>query len=196
MKEGFYEQIITQSLQRQLSSLQDEVQQRTSFGKADGPMVIGRFFQGIIQQAFQQIAEERDELAKAKMIDLANALIKLISDKLNDADFLTDLIDPKGELLKGFFKKAYFNHADVDGFLPRSFPLPVYRNRNCLPAVSSVLVSKANCAKRCLQPTRCGGWFRSSNSKGYACSTRYCKNCRKKVKRFVLFARYTWAPPM
>ena len=122
MKEGFYEQIITQSLQRQLSSLQDEVQQRTSFGKADGPMVIGRFFQGIIQQAFQQIAEERDELAKAKMIDLANALIKLISDKLNDADFLTDLIDPKGELLKGFFKKAYFNHADVDGFFAEVFP--------------------------------------------------------------------------
>jgi len=38
MKEGFYEQIITQSLQRQLSALQDEVQQRAPFGKADGPM--------------------------------------------------------------------------------------------------------------------------------------------------------------
>lgn len=56
------------------------------------------------------------------MIDLANALIQLIADKLNDTDFLTDLVDPQGELLKGFFKKAYFNHANADGFFAEVFP--------------------------------------------------------------------------
>jgi hypothetical protein len=33
MKEGFYEQIITQSLQKLLSALKDEVQQRAPFIK-------------------------------------------------------------------------------------------------------------------------------------------------------------------
>jgi len=53
MKEGFYEQIVTQSLQRQLSALQDEVQQRTSFGKADGLMVIGRYLKKAWFNAFR-----------------------------------------------------------------------------------------------------------------------------------------------
>ena len=89
MKEGFYEQIITQSLQKQLSALQDEVQQRLPFGKADGPMFLRRFFPGIIQQAFQHIHEYRTDLAKSKSIYLATAPIPILDAKLKQHNITT-----------------------------------------------------------------------------------------------------------
>lgn len=122
MKEGFYEQVITETLQAQLQLLQQEIQKRRVLNKVDGSIFIARFFQSIIQKAFQQLSEKKDEVAKPQMIELANDLIQRIALKLDDSDFLNDLIAPEGEVLQGFFKQAYFGHAKVDDFFASVFP--------------------------------------------------------------------------
>jgi len=122
MKEGYYEKIITQTLQRELEALDGCIVQRTPFGKSDGPVFIGRFFQSIIQRAFHQLAGERDELAKVKIIELANALIEVVSNHLNDSEFLNESIDLRGEILKACFQQAYFPHSNIDAHFKEVFP--------------------------------------------------------------------------
>ena len=122
MKEGFYEKIITQGLQREIEALNGYLMQRTPFGKADGPVFIGRFFQAIIQRAFHQLAGERDELAKAKIIELTNSLIGVIATHLRDDEYLFESIDPKGEILQAAFDKAYFGQSDLAQHFKEIFP--------------------------------------------------------------------------
>jgi superfamily II DNA or RNA helicase/PIN domain nuclease of toxin-antitoxin system len=122
MREGYYEKIITQTLQRELEALDGYLVQRTPFGKSDGPVFIGRFFQSMIQRAFHQLAGERDELAKVKIIELANALIEVVSNHLDDSEFLNESIDLRGEILQACFKQAYFPHSNIDAHFKEVFP--------------------------------------------------------------------------
>ena len=122
MKEGFYEKIITQGLQREIEALNGYIVQRTAFGKADGPVFVGRFFQSIIQRAFHQLSSERDEVAKAKIIDLANALVSLISTHLGDDEYLQESIDLKGEILQAAFQQSYFPQVNLAEHFKEVFP--------------------------------------------------------------------------
>jgi len=50
MKEGFYEQVITRSLEVELRKLEGYLVQREQLGKANGSVFIARFLQIIINQ--------------------------------------------------------------------------------------------------------------------------------------------------
>lgn len=119
---GFYEKIITLALQNQLKELQHDVQKRHVLGKNDGAIFLGRFFQQVFQKALLQLSERSDELAKPSMIALANDLVKLVAEKLDDPDFLEELIAPEGELLRGYFQQAYFGHSKIDDYFSAVFP--------------------------------------------------------------------------
>jgi superfamily II DNA or RNA helicase len=125
MKEGYYEQIITQALARELEKLEKSNEfllRREPFGKGDGPMFIGRFFQSLIQRAFHQLGAQREELAKLQIIELANALIGVISTHLKDREFLNETIDLKGEILQACFREAYFPQTDLESHFKSVFP--------------------------------------------------------------------------
>lgn len=122
MEEGYYEQIITQSLNEKLELLQSEVLYRASFGKLDGAVFLSRFFQQIMQRALAQLSEKREENAKPEMIQLINDLVRLVAERTGDRDILNDLVNSEGKLLKAYFRRAYFGYAGIDELIASVFP--------------------------------------------------------------------------
>lgn len=122
MQQGFYEQIITLAIRNQLELLQSDVQKRVPFSRLDGSVFLSRFFQQIIQRALAQLSEKRDEIAKPEMINLINDLVRVVADRLNDKEFLENLVEADGQLLKAYFESAYFGYTGVDEFFYSVFP--------------------------------------------------------------------------
>lgn len=123
MKQGFYESIITRALDEVLSESKDTFLIREAFSKSEGAVLIQRYFQAILGRAFQQISEERDELAKAKLIELSNALLKVIAKFIKDDDFKNELISTNGEVLRAYFQASTFAHANLKDHFQEVFPL-------------------------------------------------------------------------
>jgi superfamily II DNA or RNA helicase/HKD family nuclease len=123
MKEGFYEKIVTETITKALNSEPDKVLHLESFSKNDGAILIQRYFQEILQKAFNQITEERDEIAKQKLIDFTNDLVKLTATYLNDKEFEEDQISNRGEVLKAFFHASSFTQSNLKKYINESFPI-------------------------------------------------------------------------
>jgi superfamily II DNA or RNA helicase len=123
LKEGFYEKIITEELSKSLENEVDKLIQLEAFNKTTGAVLIQRYFQEILNRAFNQISSESEEKATKNLIDLTNNLVKLIASQLNDKDFEDELITHKGELLKAFFKTATFPNTNLKEYIDASFPL-------------------------------------------------------------------------
>ena len=60
MKQGFYEKIITDSVQKELDKNQHFLKVIEPFEKEDGSVFINRFFQSLIQKAFGKINSEKE----------------------------------------------------------------------------------------------------------------------------------------
>jgi len=123
MNEGFYEKIITESLANLMEQESDKIYYLEPFNKMDGPILIQRYFQDILLRAFNQISEGREELAKKKLIDFTNELVKLTANFLNDPDFEQDKITQKGEVLKAFFRASTFTLANIKDHIQDIFPI-------------------------------------------------------------------------
>jgi superfamily II DNA or RNA helicase/HKD family nuclease len=123
MKEGFYEKIVSDYIAKALENEKDKITLLESFSKNDGAVLIQRYFQQILQRAFNQINEERDEVAKQKLIDFTNELIKLTASYLNDEEFKEDQISNQGSVLKAFFHVSSFTQADLKKYIQESFPI-------------------------------------------------------------------------
>jgi superfamily II DNA or RNA helicase len=123
MKEGFYEKIITQSIDQLLSKESDKIVFLQSFSKSDGAIFIHRYFQQFLQRAFNQLIEERDEVAKEKLIQFTNDLIRLTAKYLNDREFEHDLISKQGEILKAYFNASTFTEVNLKKHIQEIFPI-------------------------------------------------------------------------
>jgi superfamily II DNA or RNA helicase/HKD family nuclease len=123
MEQGFYEKIISESIALGLDQENDKTIILESFNKTNGSVYIQRYFQKILLQAFNQITENRDEIAKDKLIEFTNELIKLTANYLKDEEINQERISPNGEILKAFFKRSTFNHSDLKKHVQESFPL-------------------------------------------------------------------------
>jgi superfamily II DNA or RNA helicase len=123
MKEGFYEKIVNESIAKVLDNESDKIILLESFSKNDGVVLIHRYFQQILQRAFNQITEERDEVAKQKLIDFTNDLIKLTARYLDDQEFEEDQISNQGAVLKAFFHVSSFTQTNLKKYIQESFPI-------------------------------------------------------------------------
>ena len=123
MKEGFYEKIVTESIAKTLDYENDKITLIDSFTKNDGSVLIHRYFQQILQRAFNQITEEGEEVAKQKLIDFTNDLIKLTAVYLKDEEFEDDQISHQGAVLKAFFQESSFSQANLKKYIQESYPI-------------------------------------------------------------------------
>ena len=123
MKEGFYEKIVSESIAKALDNENDKITLLESFSKNDGAVLVHRYFQQILQRAFNQITEERDEVAKQKLIDFTNDLIKLTAVYLDDKEFEEDQISNQGTVLKAFFHASSFTQTNLKKYIQESFPI-------------------------------------------------------------------------
>jgi superfamily II DNA or RNA helicase len=122
MKAGFYEQIITEALNHELGLLDNPLLLTQALDKSSGPIFMSRFFQGIILQAFRQIARGDEAEARTHMVNLANALINTMAHQLDDDALHHQKITDEGQWLKAFFEKAYFPHASLKDYTDSVFP--------------------------------------------------------------------------
>lgn len=123
MKQGFYEKIITDSVQKELDKNQHFLKVIEPFEKEDGSVFINRFFQSLIQKAFAKINSEKEESAKPKLIELTNQLISLLSNYTGQDYLLEELIEPNGNILKALFDQGNFSRADIKEHIKEVFPL-------------------------------------------------------------------------
>jgi superfamily II DNA or RNA helicase len=123
MKEGFYEQIITEALSYSLKHERDKVYLAEPFNKSEGSVLIQRYFQVVLRRALDQISGERDELAKKKLIDFTNRLVDLTAEWLEDPAFGDDRIAPDGEVLKAIFREATYAQTSLEDHCKAVFPL-------------------------------------------------------------------------
>ncbi len=123
MKEGFYEKLLTESIAEALGKESDKTIIREPFSKSDGSIFLLRYFQQVLQQAYNQIMEARDELAKNKLIEFTNELIKLTARFLDDKEFEQGLIAAQGEILKAFFHSATYAEENLKKNLQDYFPI-------------------------------------------------------------------------
>ena len=123
MKQGFYEKIITDSVQKELDKNQQFLKVIEPFEKEDGSVFINRFFQSLIQKAFAKINSEKEESAKPKLIELTNQLISLLSNYTGQEHLLQELIEPQGNILKALFDEGNFSRTDIKEHIKEVFPL-------------------------------------------------------------------------
>jgi hypothetical protein len=142
MKDGFYEKIITEALAKVLEDESDKTMLVESFNKSDGAVFIQRYFQDILKRALSQITEERDELAKKKLIEFTNELVKLTARFLNDAEFEDEIIASNGEILKAFFHASTFAQVNLKDHIKDT--LQDFRNRRCSMGASILRVWKVS----------------------------------------------------
>ena len=123
MKQGFYEKIITDSVQKELDKNQHYLKVIEPFKKEDGSIFINRFFQSLIQKAFAKINSEKEESAKPKLIELTNQLISLLSNYTGQEHLLEELIEPNGNILKALFDEGDFSRTNIKEHVKEVFPL-------------------------------------------------------------------------
>ena len=123
MKEGFYEKIITKALAEQIEADEKNLALREPFNKTDGAILIQRYFQEILNRAFNQIIAEKEETAKPKLIDFTNDLVDLIAKQLKDSEFVKEKIKEEGEILKALFHASTFAKFNLKQHVAESFPI-------------------------------------------------------------------------
>lgn len=123
MKTGFYEKIITNSVQKELDRNKHFLKVIEPFEKEDGSIFINRFFQSLIQKAFAKINSGKEESAKPKLIELTNQLISLLSKYTEQEHLLQEFIEPPGNILKALFDGGNFSRIDIKDHVKKVFPL-------------------------------------------------------------------------
>lgn len=123
MKQGFYEQLVTQALGEAIDQNRQHHLAIESFTGADGAVLLNRFFQQIFQRVFSRLATGNEEEAKERIIGLANDLIRLMSDRINDTSLLGEQLRDTGELLKAFFEREHYPYQRLEDHIKERYPV-------------------------------------------------------------------------
>jgi len=114
MTEGLYEELVTKLINIKLNQLeQNSFQVKTStIDKAEAAHILAQHIGNTIKQAFSLI---KGEQSIDIQIQIANKIILVLKDELENADFENDLIDEEGLILKAVFSKvdAHFTNLDL-----------------------------------------------------------------------------------
>ena len=120
-KQAIYEQLVTKLVATKLQSLD-----RTNFyikenliDKAEAAKILSSYLSEIIQLALNSITGD-DSLEK--QIKVANKVIKLLRDELEEEDFNENLIDVEARILAAVFSKIDAKFSDFDRFLKEITP--------------------------------------------------------------------------
>ncbi len=120
--EGFYEQVLNNELKALLQG--DSINYvAPAFNKSDGSVLLVRYFQGILNRAFSQINEAKEEIARKRTIDFTNELINLTAKFLNDTEFDNEKIDESGLVLRALFKSSQYEFSNLERHFSEVFPI-------------------------------------------------------------------------
>ncbi len=122
MNEGLYEKLITKLIALKL----DELDQKSFFiksvpiDKAEASQLLSQHLSEIIKYALSLV--KNDDQYIEKQIELANKIILLLKNEVNQQDFENDLIETEGKILKAVFTKINAHFSDFDDHLKEITP--------------------------------------------------------------------------
>ncbi len=121
MQEGIYESIITQLTQAKLEELDKEKYhiKTVSIDREEAANLLAKYLYEIVKKALSLYKQDH---ALEKQLSLANKLIFLIRDELNQVDFEEDLIATEGKVLKAIISKMHADFTDIDQHLSEVTP--------------------------------------------------------------------------
>ncbi len=113
LQQGIYEQIITKLVNSKLNELDERNYfiSKKSIDKDEASEILSRHLSQSIKYAFSLINGEN---AIEKQIEVSNKIIHLLRDEINKIEFLDDLVDIEGKILKAIFTKIDSDFSDLD----------------------------------------------------------------------------------
>ncbi len=113
MQEGIYEQLITRLVRSNINSLDQEhfYLNEANIDKEEASLILSKHLSYSIKRALELI---KGDTKLKTQIKIANTIIKILRDELEDVDFNNDLIETEGNILKAVFSKIDNHYADLD----------------------------------------------------------------------------------
>ncbi|AWH75083.1 DUF3427 domain-containing protein [Dokdonia sp. Dokd-P16] len=113
MEEGIYEQIITKLVRTKIETINADVFyiKEVPVDRDEASLILSRHLFYSIKQALNLIKNSDKTNRK---ISIANKIIRLLRDELENVNFEDDIIENEGSILKGVFTKADNYYSDMD----------------------------------------------------------------------------------
>lgn len=113
MREGIYEELVTQLVNQQLGEMDREkfYVNKVSIDKAEASSILSRHLAETIKIALGLVTGDNQI---EKQIQIANKIILILKDELRKEEFTRDLIEVEGEILKAVFSRVNAHFSDFD----------------------------------------------------------------------------------
>ena len=113
MQEGIYEQLITKLVRSNINNLDQEYCyiNEANIDKEEASLILSKHLSYSIKRALELI---KGDTKLETQIKIANKIIKILRDELEDIDFNNDLIETEGNILKAVFSKIDNHYAKLD----------------------------------------------------------------------------------
>lgn len=113
LQQGIYEQIITKLVNSKINELDEHnfFISKKSIDKEEASEILSKHLSQSIKYAFSLINGEK---AIEKQIEVSNKIIYLLKDEINKIEFLDDLVEVEGKILKAIFTKIDNDFSDLD----------------------------------------------------------------------------------
>ena len=121
MNQGLYEELVTKLITFKLNELDKETFQvkTTSIDKAEAAQILSDHIGKTILHAFSLI---KGDNVLENQIEIANKIILFLKDELKKEEFVDDLIETEGKILKAVFTKIDAHFTDLDLHLKEITP--------------------------------------------------------------------------
>ena len=121
LKEGIYEQIISNVLSNEISKLNSESYfvKDSYLDKAESSGYLSKYLVDVVSSALSSFTGD-DSLEK--QVAFANKIIRNINNELNTDQFDEDIINTHGKILNAIFLKKDRVHANIDDYLKQITP--------------------------------------------------------------------------
>lgn len=120
MNQGIYEELVTKLVAKRLEALDNDFNIRTTkIDKEEAAQVISMHLASAIKYALNLLKGDHQI---EKQIEIANKLIFFLGETLNTHDFLDDLIETEGNILKAVFSQLDAHYPDLDLYLKEITP--------------------------------------------------------------------------
>jgi hypothetical protein len=123
MKEGYYEQIVTEALDAALAGDANRLPHSERLPETQRSMLLQRFLLALIREAMDGWAETASDASLEHMVRLANSIVDVVAENTGDPAFLAEKIQDPARVLKAFFRRDQYAHRDIREHLSAVFPV-------------------------------------------------------------------------
>ena len=114
MNQGIYEELVTQLVSNKLNEIDKDkfFLKKSVIDKEEASQILSNHLSRTLNHAFQLVkGENKVEI----QIEIANKIIRFLKDELNRQEFVDDIVNIEGEILKAVFSKtdAYFSNLEL-----------------------------------------------------------------------------------